>query len=107
MFLPRAEYDRLVLQLETAVLELRLERIENRRAERHMTNMLLRRAGTFPVPPATPEASVTTSVTDNLAPIPPVDPGERRALIEAGAAVGVSAEDVDQLLELERIRGTG
>lgn len=105
MYLPKAEYTRLVNQLETAQTALELERAENRRVERWYGNMFLRRMQTFPVPSATPDPSVTPSVTDNLVPTPAVDPGERAALIEAGAAMGVSAEDVDRLLELEHNRG--
>lgn len=106
MWLNQAEYDRLVRQLESAQLALELERAENRRSERHWANMFMRRLQTFPLSPKTEGSTVTTPVTDGMTAVPVVDDGERRALIEAGAEMGVSVEDVDRLLELERIRGT-
>lgn len=101
MWLPRVEYDRLVQQLESAQLALEVERAENRRTERWMCNMLLRRAGTFPVPPvaSVSPAPPTTAPTETP---PPIDPGELAAMVEVGKEYGVPAEDVERLLRRER-----
>lgn len=100
MFLPRAEYDRLVRQLETAQLALELERAENRRAERWQMNMLLRRAKSFPLPE---KPSVTEPVTeDNTVAPTDIDPGELEALQEVGAQYGIDAAEVEEMLKRER-----
>lgn len=110
MWLSRAEYDRLAQQLESAQsalesaqIELRLERAENRRSERHWANMFLRRMQTFPLvekaaPASTAESAPTASPTAS----PAIDPGELEAMIETGAAMGVSEEEVKRLLARER-----
>lgn len=101
MYLPRAEYDRLVSQLETAQEALALERAENRRSERHWANMFMRRLQTFPL--ASTDASVTTPVTDDFTPPPPeIDPGELEAMVAVGADMGVPKEEVERLLRMER-----
>lgn len=100
MWLPRAEYDRLVTQVESTQEALALERAENRRVERHWANMFLRRMQTFPVPP-TP--SVAPPVTNDFTPVPPdLDLGELEAFIAAGAEMGVSADEATRLLRMER-----
>lgn len=101
MWLSRAEYDRLVLQVESAQEALALERAENRRAERHWANMFMRRLQTFPL--ASTDQSVTTPVTNDFTPPPPeIDPGELEAMIAVGADMGVSKDEVERLLRMER-----
>lgn len=101
MFLPRAEYDRLVQQLESAQLALEQERAENRRTERWQMDMLLRRAGSFPVP-AKADASVTKPITDGPLEPADIDPGELAAMVEAGEQYGVGPDEVKRLLRAER-----
>lgn len=109
MWISRGEYQRLSEQLDRAedrldeaTAALATERAENRRAERHFANMLLRRAGTFPVPPVEkpPDFSAFEGELESVG--PSIDPGELEAHVAEGAVFGLSAEEVEQRLRQQR-----
>lgn len=110
MWLSRTEYTRMAQQLESALAlvesaqtDLRIERAENRLAERHWANMFLRRMQTFPLVEKVAPTTTTESAPAAYSTAPPaIDPGELEAMVEAGAAMGVSEAEVKRLLEQER-----
>lgn len=110
----RAEYDRLLAAIDTAERRaadteaaLAAERAENRRTERWMTNMLMRRAGTYPVPAASPPVQgppvpVELETIDGGSEIPGMDTAELEALVVAGSQYGQNRADVLAFLRRER-----
>jgi hypothetical protein len=107
MWIPQAAYQLLVDQLaekssRIVALEqsLELERHENRLAERHWANSLLRAKAAYPLTKEPPPV-----VKPALAELVPAhDPGEREALIAAAAAAGLEdpAREADRILREER-----
>ena len=113
MWVSRAEYTRLLTALDVAETRaynaeaaLAAERAENRRAERWMANMLLRRAGTYPVPDkAAPVQGPPLPVELEQAgssEVPGMDPAELEAVVLAGADYGQTRADVIAFLRRER-----
>ena len=105
MFVSKAAYQRAVdevvyLRARVGHLEerLELERHENRMAERHWSNALLRAKQAFPqsekVAVPVPKAPPTL---DQL-----VDPGEREALRTEAARLGIDPALADEILRKER-----
>jgi hypothetical protein len=78
-----------VRELEAALKD---ERAENRRVERHYGDMLLRRAGTFPVPPL-----VSTPPEQAEPAAPPVtdsDIAKYEAVKEEGLRMGMGQQEI-------------
>lgn len=114
MWISRAEYDRLLAAVdaaeqraERAEKALASERDENRYAERWMSNMLLRRAGTYPVPDKAPPlqgppAPIEIEQVEGSSEVPGMDQGELDALIATGAGYGHTSDEVIAQLLKER-----
>lgn len=108
-WLSRGEYRRLLRQLgraeqraDQAESALSAERAAFMRDIRHLTSMLLRRAGSYPLPEPAKPAFVPDPVHWQPAPELPIDPGEYEALLATAADYGVDKAGVDSLLARER-----
>lgn len=111
MWISRAEYRRLLRQLDRAeqradgaATELANERKEHYRMVVHLTNALLRSKaiGAFPMPEKAPaelpgELEPAALTLDQL-----MDPGEIEALVETGAQHGLDRASVLRMLEEEK-----
>lgn len=109
MWLSRGEYKRLLRALaraerraDSCFAALADERAGNREAERHFANMLMRRAGTFPLPPKPVAQSADGPELQPASEIPGMDPGEIEALVLAGTEYGQTRADVIRFLRNER-----
>lgn len=110
MWISRNEYRRLLRALaraerraESYFAALADEREANREAERHWANMLMRRAGSFPLPPKSVAAQpVDSPELQSTSEVPGMDPGEIEALVLAGTEYGQTRADVIRLLRNER-----
>lgn len=108
MWISRGEYRRLLRALARAerradayFVALSEERTANREAERHLTNMILRKAGSFPQPKKVPVPESAPELTPS-GEVPGMDPGELDALVLTGSQYGVSRADVIRELRKER-----
>lgn len=110
MWISKGEYRRLVRaalraerRIDQLTEDLTVERAENRRAERHWADMLLRAKQTYPLP-AKPTA-VPVPADSPLEPagiIPGMDDGEVEALIATGATYGMSRDDAIRSIKQAR-----
>lgn len=106
MWLPKAVYQLLREQLagaQSRISELEhsleLERHENRLAERHWANSLLRARQAYPM-----QADKPASEPKRAELVPVVDPGERQALIETARSMGIEnpEQEADRILREEK-----
>lgn len=108
MWINSREYDRLLAALDSAEQRavdaedaLATERAANREAERHFADMILRKAGSFPLPKKVDQPEIPPEV--DTSEVPGMDPGELKALVMVGNEFGRSRADV--IRELRRERG--
>lgn len=107
-WLSSAEHDRLLDALdhanqraEAAEKALAAERAANREAERHFADMILRKAGSYPLPK--PQPAPTKSEPEQPASeVPGMDPGELEAIVAVGAERGLSRTDIIASIKRER-----
>lgn len=104
-FVPRSLYRNVLRQLakETRRAEglsedLRLERSENRLAERHWSNQFLRKMNAYPQQPTREEIADQPKF---IAP-PKYDPGELTAVIAEAARLGVAEKEAREMFAREK-----
>lgn len=83
---------------ESACEDLRLERSENRLAERHWSNQFLRKMNAYPQQKAKEDADKPS--VRNFAPA--YDPGELAAVTEEAARLGISVADAREMFAREK-----
>lgn len=108
MWINSAEYDRLLDALdhanqraEAAEKALAAERAANRDSERHFADMILRKAGSFPMPKSQPVATEVPELVP-ASEVPGMDLGELEAVVAVGAERGLRRADVIATLKRER-----
>lgn len=108
MWVSSADYDRLLAALDraeqradNAEAALATERAANREAERHFADMILRKAGSYPLPKPQP-APVDAPEPEPASEVPGMDPGELEAVVAVGAERGLRRADVIATLKRER-----
>ena len=104
-WISRALYQNVLDQLaverqraESACEDLRLERAENRSAERHWSNQFLRKMNSYPQQPVAKEPAEKSSYV----PAPKYDPGELAAVVEEAGRLGVSVTDARAMFATEK-----
>lgn len=105
-WISRALYRNVLKQLvaerrraEGALEDLRLERSENRSAERHWSNQFLRKMNAYPQQP--PKGDVEKPATIRSF-TPPYDPGDLAAVMEEARRLGVSDNDAKAMFAREK-----
>lgn len=110
MWIGKGEYRRLLRQLAraeqratSAEASLDIERHENNRMIRHLTNAFLRSKaiGAFPLQAEKPSPAITGPDSEQLVPVE-LDQGELDALIAVGEQYGVSPRDAENVLRKEK-----
>ena len=89
--------ERLWARIESLERQLETERAENRRAERHASNMMLRRADSLPLPEPKPP-----QVEQEAPKSPAIDAGviaQGRAVRSEGERMGLGRNEIDQALQ--------
>lgn len=84
---------------ESALEDLRLERAENRSAERHWSNQFLRKMNAYPQQPV---AKTDNAEKKPYIPAPVYDAGELAAVIEEAGRLGVSVTDARAMFAKEK-----
>lgn len=99
MWISSLEYSRLLSSLDAAEQRafnaeaaLAAERAANRESERWFADMILRKAGSFPMPKKQPEP-VAAPELEPTSEVPGMDRGEIEAVVAAGAEMGLTRAD--------------
>lgn len=82
---------------ETVLEDLRLERHENRLAERHWSNQFLRKMNAYPQQPLKEEAE-----KKSVSRTPTFDPGELAAVVEEAARLNIPVADARAMFAREK-----
>lgn len=111
MWISRGEYRRLLRALarserraDALQVSLEVERSENRRAERHWANSMLRarQIGAFPLQPVQQLPSGRADINSQFEEVAYIDPGELEAVIAEGIAHGFTAKEAENMLRKDR-----
>lgn len=110
-WISRGEMRRLLRQLsraehraESAQQSLDIERHDNRAAERHWSNMMLRarQIGAYPLPELASKSPLVPADLDAGPQPTDLDLGELEAVVAAGALSGVTPRDAENFLRREK-----
>lgn len=98
MWVSRGEYDRLWDRIRDLESDLKDERAANRRREEWAIDMLMRRGGTFPVPPLKSEQTERPTPARQIT---ETDLAKAEALRQEGQRLGRSPDEINKAIELE------